>query len=94
MITPEMLKAAMDEANPHNFEELDLPAMADHLNRSAWRDVATDPPLSDEVVLFCWDGGPFVVGVERGGRIFAEGHAYPFASGPRHWQPLPPAAGG
>ena len=114
MITPEMLLTSLDTGDPFNlvmYEEwqddfsvgLDgswnLTAMADHLNQSAWRDVATNPPPMNEDVLFFWQNaypgdssrtcGMTVGAIERDGLIHDTEGGHPMALFTK-WQPLPP----
>ena len=117
MITPEMLHAALfanddgnlvAQAGVDNYAgvyidgEFNLHARADHLNRSAWRDVATDPPPMNEDVLFFWQNmypgdssrtcGMTVGAIEQDGLIHDPEGGHPMALFTK-WQPLPPPPG-
>ena len=90
MITPEMLLAAISSAGEGH---INLHDMADHLNRAAWRDVATDPPPEGDRVLFLWDSGSCAIGSAWRGVISTFDRAFDSDDGPHYWQPLPQPPG-
>ena len=118
MITPEMLVAALHASEVGTGGHIggwsdggvnmgidayfNLHDMADHLNRSAWRDVATDPPPMNEDALFFWQNiypgdssrtcGMTVGAIEQDGLIHDPEGGHPMALFTK-WQSLPPHPG-